>query len=140
MTITFSDLSDDAITDRLLAIRRGERAMLVECLRGLVELERRRTALALGYSSLFSYCVEVLGYSKASTHRRTTAARLLARFPVVAEYLTDHPARVLNQAVTSATKRVGSSAKGWWPLSSKRRKVAVGRAGRTGSHSRWGTT
>jgi hypothetical protein len=89
MTITFSDLSDDAITDRLLEIHRGERAMLVECLRGLVELEQRRTALALGFSSLFTYCVEVLRYSKGSTYRRTTAAKLLARFPVIADYLAD---------------------------------------------------
>jgi hypothetical protein len=89
MMTTFSDLSDEALTGRLLEICKGERKMLVECLRCLVELDQRRTALALGYSSLFTYCTGVLRYTKGSTHRRITAARLLARFPVVAGYLAD---------------------------------------------------
>jgi hypothetical protein len=85
----FSDLSDDALTGRLLEICKAERGMLVECLRCLVEVEQRRTALAQGFPSLFSYCTDVLGYSNASAYRRTTAARLLARFPVVGDYLSD---------------------------------------------------
>jgi hypothetical protein len=85
----FSDLSDDALTGRLLEICKAERGMLVECLRYLVEVEQRRTALAQGFPSLFSYCTDVLGYSNASAYRRTTAARLLARFPVVGDYLSD---------------------------------------------------
>lgn len=89
MTITPRDLSDDALAGRLLEISRTERGLLVECLRCLIELEERRTPLALGFSSLFSYCTEVLKYSKSSTYRRTTAAKLLARFPVLAEYLED---------------------------------------------------
>jgi 5-methylcytosine-specific restriction endonuclease McrA len=85
----FSDLSDDALTGRLLEISKAERGMLVECLRCLIEVQQRRTALAQGHPSLFSYCTEVLRYSKASAYRRTTAARLLARFPVVGDYLAD---------------------------------------------------
>jgi hypothetical protein len=48
-----------------------------------------RTVLALGFSSLFSFCTDRLGLTKASAFRRTTAARLLARLPIIAEYLAD---------------------------------------------------
>src|SRR3990170_7472623 len=52
-------------------------------------MDRRRLYLELGWPSLFAYCVEHLGLSKASAFRRTAAARLVARFPVVADYLAD---------------------------------------------------
>jgi len=49
----------------------------------LVELERRMLHLELGYSSLFSYCVEALGMSEGTAGRRVTAARVCRRFPEV---------------------------------------------------------
>ena len=87
--MTFRDLSDEALTGRLLAIRKQERSLLVEFLGYLAELDRRKTVVALGFASLFSFCSEFLRLSKASAFRRTAAARLLARFPLVAEYLAD---------------------------------------------------
>src|SRR4051794_31936830 len=87
--ITVSDLSDTALVGRLLQIRKQERNLLVELLRCLVELDRRRTVLALGFPSLFSFCTDHLGFTKAAAFRRTTAARLLARFPLVGDYLID---------------------------------------------------
>jgi 5-methylcytosine-specific restriction endonuclease McrA len=87
--ITLSDLSDSALVGRLLQIRRQERSLLVDLLRCLVELDRRRAVLALGFPSLFSFCTDHLGFTKAAAYRRTTAARLLARFPLVADHLVD---------------------------------------------------
>jgi 5-methylcytosine-specific restriction endonuclease McrA len=87
--ITLSDLSDSALVGRLLQIRKQERSLLVELLRCLGELDRRRAVLALGFPSLFSFCTDHLGFTKAAAFRRTTAARLLARFPLVADYLVD---------------------------------------------------
>ncbi len=73
-----ADLSDQALTGRLLQIRKDERRLLVECLGCLAELDRRKAVLSLGYGSLFSFCTEFLGMTKASAFRRTAAARLLA--------------------------------------------------------------
>jgi hypothetical protein len=87
--LILADLPDHALTTRLLEIRKHEHSLLVELLGLLAELDRRRTVLALGFSSLFSFCTDRLGLSKASAFRRATAARLLARFPVIAEYLAD---------------------------------------------------
>jgi 5-methylcytosine-specific restriction endonuclease McrA len=89
MMLILADLPDHALTTRLLEIRKHERSLLVELLGLLAELDRRRTVLALGFSSLFSFCTDRLGLTKASAFRRTTAARLLARFPVIAEFLAD---------------------------------------------------
>src|SRR6185436_17673191 len=87
--MTLSDLPDEVLVGRLVEIRKHERSLLVELLRYLAELDRRKTALAQGFPSLFVFCTEFLGLTKASAFRRTTAARLLARFPLVADYLAD---------------------------------------------------
>jgi hypothetical protein len=84
-----SDLPNEAITGRLREIGKHERGLLVETLRHLAELERRNAILAMGYPSSFAFCSEFLGYSNGSAFRRTKAARLLARFPMVADYLAD---------------------------------------------------
>jgi hypothetical protein len=77
------------ITARLYELRTEERQRLVEFLAYLGELERRRLHLDLGFGSTFAFCTEHLGLTKASAYRRTTAARLLSRFPVIAAYLAD---------------------------------------------------
>jgi hypothetical protein len=61
--------------------------LTAQVLAHLVELEQRMLHLELGFSSLFSYCVEALGMSEGSAGRRVTAARLCRRFPQVFERL-----------------------------------------------------
>src|SRR5262249_26304302 len=70
-------------------IRNAERSLLVEFLLYLAELDRRKLYLELGFSSTFAFLTDHLGLTRSSAFRRTTAARLVARFPVVAEYLDD---------------------------------------------------
>ncbi len=82
-------LTTNALTARLYEIRGEERALLVEFLKYLAEIDRRKAAIEMGFSTLFAFCVEYLGLSRASAYRRTHAARLLARFPLVGEYLAD---------------------------------------------------
>ena len=64
-----------------------ERGRLVDILWHLVELDDRRLCLERGYSSLWAYCIGRFGWSEGTTFRRTTSARLLRRFPVIAGYL-----------------------------------------------------
>ncbi|HKO51319.1 MAG TPA: HNH endonuclease [Polyangiaceae bacterium] len=49
------------------------------------ELEERMLHLELGFSSLFTYCVEALGMSEGTAGRRVAAARVCRRFPEVFE-------------------------------------------------------
>ncbi len=87
--MTFDHLSSHALTARLGELLSLERRTIVEFLLHLVELERRSLHLELGYSSLFVFCTEHLKLSKGSAFRRTTAARLIARYPSIAEMLRD---------------------------------------------------
>jgi hypothetical protein len=86
---SLANVPADALTARLYENRKEERSLLVEFLAHLAELDQRRVVLALGYPSLFAFCTDFLGLTKSSAFRRTTAARLLARFPSVAAYLAD---------------------------------------------------
>ena len=49
----------------------------------IVETERRKIYLKVGYSSLFDYCIKVLGYSESQAMRRISAARCIVQFPDV---------------------------------------------------------
>ena len=82
-------LSSSALTSRLADLLRSERVTVVDFLWHLAEVERRSLHLELGYSSLFVYCTDALRLSKAAAWRRTTASRLIVRFPLAAEYLAD---------------------------------------------------
>ena len=84
-----TQLPSHALTARLYEIRKAERTLLVEFLAYLAELDRRKLYLELGFSSTFAFLTDHLGFTRSAAFRRTTAARLVARFPVVAAYLGD---------------------------------------------------
>src|SRR3954470_6812485 len=65
----------------LSALVRQSNVLTAQVLAHLVQLEERMLHLELGFSSLFSYCVEALGMSEGSAGRRVTAARVCRRFP-----------------------------------------------------------
>lgn len=80
-------LSDDELVRRvrLLAIR--EREATVELVAHLAELDTRKLYLAQGYSSLFTYCTEVLRLAEHAAYNRIEAARASRRFPAVLDRL-----------------------------------------------------
>src|SRR5512134_2437590 len=86
---SLSQLTPGGLTDRLCELRRDERALLVDPLWHIAEVDRRRLYLEMAFPSLFAFATGFLGYTKAAAFRRTTAARLLARFPVIADHLAD---------------------------------------------------
>ena len=65
-------------------VRRGNE-LTAQVLAHLVEVEQRMLHLELGFSSLFSYCLEALEMSEGSAGRRVTAARLCRQFPDIFE-------------------------------------------------------
>jgi hypothetical protein len=89
MTTRESELSVEVLTARLYELRKEERALLVEFLVLLGELDRRQALVGLGFPSVFEFLVRHLGCSNGSAFRRMHGAKLVARFPVVADYLRD---------------------------------------------------
>ena len=80
-------LSDNRLIRQLESLRGKERKVLAGVLRHLIEMEKRRLFLPRGYSSLFEFCTQHLKYSRSAAGRRIAAARTLAKFPSLEEYL-----------------------------------------------------
>lgn len=74
-------LDAQALTRRLAEVLLRERSCVVESVCLLLEMRRREVHLALGFDSLFTYCVEVLGLERSGAYRRCCAAELLDRYP-----------------------------------------------------------
>ena len=57
-------LEDDQLLAALSGLVRRENDSLSDLLAHLAELDERALCIALGYSSLFAYCTEALGFCK----------------------------------------------------------------------------
>src|SRR5678816_3850213 len=86
---TLDDLPAGDLIAHLYDLRKDERTRLVEFLRYLAVVDRRKIAIEAGYGSVWAFCTEYLGLSKGTTYRRITSAQLIARFPMIEEYLAD---------------------------------------------------
>jgi hypothetical protein len=78
-----SYLSDDDLIARLKSLARCEREATASLIAHLAELDARRLYLGAGFSSLFTYCCEVLRLSEPAAYNRIEAARAARRFPVI---------------------------------------------------------
>jgi hypothetical protein len=63
--------------------RAEERRVLTDLLHYLLEIERRQAHLLWGYSSLFTFLTEGLGYDPSSAHRRKEALQALKDTPEI---------------------------------------------------------
>ncbi|MDD5302106.1 MAG: HNH endonuclease signature motif containing protein [Elusimicrobia bacterium] len=79
--------SDDELFHRLEDGTLSERSHLVETLAIIGELHERRAALPRGFSSLFVYCTQRLGYCERTAYRRIAAAKACRSFPLILELL-----------------------------------------------------
>ena len=64
-----------------------ERHATAGLIASLAELDARRLYLAEGYSSLFTYCTQVLHLSEHAAYSRIDAARVARKYPVFLERL-----------------------------------------------------
>jgi len=78
-----SHLSDDDLIVRVKSLARCEREATASLLAHLAELDARRLYLGAGFSSLFTYCCEVLRLSEPAAYNRIEAARAARRFPII---------------------------------------------------------
>jgi 5-methylcytosine-specific restriction endonuclease McrA len=64
-----------------------EKKACLELLDYLVEVEKRAAYVELGYSSLYSYVTECLGYSQDQSYLRINAVRIMTKIPEVKKSL-----------------------------------------------------
>ena len=86
-TLPLSQLPDRVLLARTRHIVDRERHLHVDIIDHLREIEDRDLHLARGFSTLFDYAVNELGYSSGAAWRRTLAMRLCRRMADVRERL-----------------------------------------------------
>ena len=74
-------LDDVQLLASLSTLVKRENESLSDLLAHLAEIDERELCVAMGYSSLFAYCTEALGFCKSSAGRRIAAARVCRDFP-----------------------------------------------------------
>ena len=80
-------MPDSELLATLPALLTRERAVLVEVIACLVEIDRRRLYLEQACASLRSFCIERLGYSEDEASKRVRVVRLARRLPRVLDEL-----------------------------------------------------
>jgi HNH endonuclease len=79
--------SDSELMAELKVLRHKETNVIADIVLHLAEVETRGIYREAGYSSLFTYCTECLGYSEGGASRRVRAAKCLIKTPQVYEQL-----------------------------------------------------
>lgn len=85
--LSLSDRSNETLLIDIKELRRKECQYIADVVLYLAEIESRGIYRDAGYSSLFTYCHEALGYSEGSSHRRVKAAAALLKAPELYERL-----------------------------------------------------
>ena len=87
--LPLADLSDDQLLARADALVERERTAIADLIAALAEIAARALFLALGCSSLYKYCREILHLSEDAAYDRMEAARTALRYPEVLERLAN---------------------------------------------------
>lgn len=91
-------MKDNDLNLGLLKMVQQERKLTSQILDFLKEVEDRKLFAKRGYSSLFAYCTEYLGYSESAAQRRISAMRLIKEVPQVKENITSGELNLSNVA------------------------------------------
>src|SRR5687768_7646239 len=86
---TLKKLSDAALCDELDSLAQVERVGLAKFLVYLTEFSGRNLFTLFGYTSLAEYLNRRLGYSEASSQKRSEACGRFMHLPRVLQYLKD---------------------------------------------------
>ena len=78
----------DIVVKKLETLAKVERRISVKILRHLMEVEKRRIHLDMGYSSLFVFLTKHLKYSDGSAYRRIEAMKILRDVPDLGHRIT----------------------------------------------------
>jgi hypothetical protein len=87
--ISVSHLSDSELLAEVKVAATNERVATVRLIALLAQMDARRLYLGEGYSSLFTYCTQVLHLSEHAAYGRIEAARAARKCPLVLDLLAD---------------------------------------------------
>ncbi|MEI8346834.1 MAG: HNH endonuclease [Pseudomonadota bacterium] len=73
----WATINDQELIDNTALVVKKEKALTMQVLAHLQEMNRRKLFAVLGYGSLFEYCVKSLKYSESETHHRIQVMKLI---------------------------------------------------------------
>jgi hypothetical protein len=83
MTLNLATINDENLILNLKSLVKDEKALTHRVLEYLREVENRKLFLARGFSSLYAFCIEALGYTEQESMIRIQAMRLIKTMPAV---------------------------------------------------------
>jgi 5-methylcytosine-specific restriction endonuclease McrA len=86
---SLENLSSSALITTLKNLNSDEVTTVINILLHLAEFNRRKLYAVEGYSSLFTYCIQELGYCTTTAIRRIAAARCVSEYPELITLLKD---------------------------------------------------
>ena len=95
---SLKSISDSSLINQLNKLVKQEHDLALEILPHLLEVEDRGLHLRAGYSSLYKYCVESLGFSESTAVRRIRAARCARQFTEVFRLLEQRKIKIVDAA------------------------------------------
>lgn len=101
MSYPVQNMTDDQLVGQLQRLVARDSQHTAELLAYLGEVDTRKLYLERAYSSMFTFCVDVLHLSEAAAYKRIHAARLARRFPKILEMIA------AGQLHLTATKLIG---------------------------------
>jgi len=81
------DNLEQDLVEKIKSLRSNERAVIAELIKTLSEIYTKKLYLEAGYPSLYSFCVQALGYSSGAAWRRCAAAKVSLKAPEVLDKL-----------------------------------------------------
>jgi len=84
---SLKNISNVELINRLKDLVKREQYLTVNILPHLIEVERRKLYLGIGFRSLYDYCTRELKYSESGAMRRIYAARAIEKCPSAMRYL-----------------------------------------------------
>src|SRR4051812_13299129 len=80
-------MTDKTFLDNFSYLVKSERKITADLIEYVKEMDRRRLYLEMGFTSLFQFMTEHLGYTPGSAQRRIDSARMLRDVPELREKL-----------------------------------------------------
>lgn len=104
MPTKLNELTNQILVAALKSFKGQENSVQAHIIRYLSEFDNRKLYRDLGYSSLFTYCTETLGYSAGAAYTRVQAARCLKDNPEIFELIRDGKVTICSVAEIAKIK------------------------------------
>ncbi len=110
---SFKSLDNSALIAEIRQASKNEQDLTLQVIELIAEINRRKTFLKLGFSSLFDFVTKDLGYEPSSAMRRIQAARAISEMPELREKIADKSLSlsVVSQGQNFLNKKASDSGK-----------------------------